>query len=617
MNLERKIILDSFLMDTISLVLILFYSLFSAKIPTSESLLILKFVVPISLAFILLAGPVIGHLSCRSITRELEEFERERSNDKSRTQLAEGLNRLPKIALFSTMIYFFISFLVAFTFIKSVFHISFPTLFSILIEWMCGSYFAGLISYSFRRRRCEAYAKKIVREGINQKLVAVRKHFGFSLRTQILLYIFIPLILTTLVTLILYFFTLPETQRAFSSMMREMLKSRGIGLISQDQAASPVMPERLRENYSLPAGTRPFSGIMGLWSWRIKCTALFNAMIMCVQILIFYLNFMSKNGKSIRGLEGLKNSHFKDASVLSSDLGDELSYNIYMINSLIQKFQSMISNSMATAKMITDSSAALVKISDETKKNAGSQSTKTEGIIASMEENKRLSMQIDALATDVADSAKTTSSDLDSSADIMEKNLSNMQAIGRSNESTLKSIKELEQKVAAIWEIVNLINSIAEQTKIIAFNTELESAGTNDEEKSFLNVALETRRLANSIADATKEIKEYIRQMEATEEKLRGYSASNTDEINRGLELSRSIGHSFSGINERSSQNAEATQEIKELIQNQTASFVQIQQTLIQIGAGIRNFKLSASSLSDASGVLNANAQKLSMEGMQ
>lgn len=617
MNIEKKIILNSYLTDFVSLALILFYSLFSARIPASESILILKFVVPISLAFILLAGPVIGHLSCRTALRGMEEADKGRGDDKSRTELLAELNRLPKIALVSTMIYFLAAFLIAFSFVRGVFHLSFPTLFTILIEWVCGAYFAGLISYSFRQKQCEAYAKKIARAGLHQRLVTVRKHFGFSLRTQISLYIFIPLVLTTLVTLTLYFFTLPESQKAFSSMMREMTKSQGIGLISQEPAAITPPSERLREASSLPAGARAFSGMRGLWGWRIKCTALFNAMIMCVQILIFYLNFMSKNGKSIRGLEGLRDSHFKEASVLTSDLGDELAYNIYMINSLIQKFQSMISNSLATARMITESSASLIKISDETEKNADNQSTKTGGIITSMEENKRLSMQIDALASEVAESAQTTSSDMDSSAQIMQKTLYNMQAIGSSNESTLSSIKELEQKVASIWEIVNLINSIAEQTKIIAFNTELESAGASDEEKSFLNVALETRRLANSIADATREIKDYIRQMEATEEQLQGHSASNTDEINRGLELSRSIEQSFSGINELSTQNAAATQEIKELMKNQTVSFEQIQETLIQIGAGIRNFTLSASSLVNASGELNASAQKLSMEGRQ
>lgn len=617
MNLEKKIILDSYLTDFVSLALILFYSLFSARIPLSEVILILRFVIPVQLSFILLAGPVTSHLACRSASRGMEEADKGRGDDKSRTELLAELNRLPKVALFSTAAYFLAGFLTAFSFVKGVFHLSFPTLFTILIEWICGSYFAGLISYSFRHKRCEACAKKITRAGINQRLVTVRRHFGFSLRTQIRFYIFIPLVLTTLVTLTLYFFTLPENQKAFSSMMREMATSEGIGLISQNPVSPPPLSERLREASSLPAGARAFSGMRGLWGWRIKCTALFNAAIMCIQILIFYLNFMSKNGKSIRGLEGLRDSHFREASALTSDLGDELSYNIYMINSLIQKFQSMISNSLATARMITESSAALIKISDETEKNADSQSSKTSDIISGMEENKRLSMQIDSLAGEVAESAQATSSDMDSSAQIMQKTLSNMQAIGSSNESTLSSIKELEQKVASIWEIVNLINSIAEQTKIIAFNTELESAGTSDEEKSFLNVALETRRLANSIADATREIKDYIRQMEATEEQLQEHSASNTDEINRGLELSRSIERSFYGVNELSTQNAAATQEIKDLIKNQTVSFEQIQETLIQIGAGIRNFTLSASSLVNASGELNASAQKLSMEGRQ
>ena len=266
--------------------------------------------------------------------------------------------------------------------------------------------------------------------------------------------------------------------------------------------------------------------------------------------------------------------------------------------------------------MITESSASLSKIANDTKESANSQSGRTKGINSGMDDNKRMSGEIDRLANDVAASAQETEQDMDASIkDIMEKTILNMQDIGKSNESTLESIRELGQKVASIWEIVNMINSIAEQTKIIAFNTELESATQNGEEKSFLNVALETRRLANSIADSTKEIKDYIRQIEATEAQLLEYSDSNTDEINRGLELSKSIGESFGGIKELSKQNTAATREIKDMVQNQAVAFIQIQRTLSQIGEGIENFTASAASLVTASGELNASATKLSTTG--
>lgn len=613
MKFEKKILLSSWLIDLISLGLILFYSIFSSRIPSSATIAILKCCVPVSCFFIFIPCSVINFSMSRGIANRLQIFESRQSDEKFRTALLMDLQRLPKISFFVTLFSFMISFTISANFIRTAFRLSQPTLFSIFVEWLCGSYFAGLIAYSFRLRLCEPHANRIVKEGVNPKFVTIKKNFGFSLKTQMLLYIAIPLMLATIVTLILYLFTLPENMKTFSSMTRGFFSGQGIGRITPHQAPRPEAPAGDAD--ALQAARKAFVGITGLWNWRIKCTALLNAVILCAQILIFFLNFMHKNRRSIEGLEALRNSNFKGGNPLSSDLSDELSYNIYLINYLILKFQAIIGNSIAIAQMITDSSASLSKISDETEKNADNQSSKTGGIINRMDDNKRMSKEIDALANDVATAAQTTSKDMDSCVDIMMKTLSNMQAIGSSNESTLDSIKELQQKVSAIWQIVNMINSLAEQTKIIAFNTELESSGISGEEKSFLNVALETRRLANSIADSTKEIKDYIRQIEATEDQLLTYSVSNTDEIQQGLEISHSIESSFSRVNALSSQNAEATQEIKDMVQNQVVAFEQIRQTLIQVGAGIRNFTLSAASLVNASGELNASAANLSMTG--
>lgn len=615
MKFGKRLILESWAVNSTSLALILFYSIFSSRIPMQSSFALAKATVPVAAFFIFLAGPTLEHMIYRGISHQLETFERDSTDEKFRTELLMGLQKLPAYCFLLTSAFFLATSVISFLILRVDLHISFSTHIVIFIEWVCGSYFAGLIAYSFRCHLCESYANRIVRSGINQAFASIKRHFGLSLKTQMTLYICIPLILTTLVTLSLYAFTLPETQKTFTDIAQEAFSGKGIGQISQTYSYSMDTPRSMENASSLPAGKRMFIGMTGIWSWRIKCTALLNAAIMCVQILIFYLSFMEKNSKTINGLEALRNSNFTGGNILSSDLNDELSYNIYLINSLILKFQSLISNSVSIAKMITESSSSLSKISDGTEKSAGSQSARTGGIIDGMEKNKGMSQEIDSLASDVASSAKETAANMDSSAEIMRKTLSNMQAIGKSNESTLASIKELEQKISSIWEIVNMINSIAEQTKIIAFNTELESSSQNGEEKSFLNVALETRRLANSIADSIKEIKDYIKQIEGTEELLLKYSDSNTDEINRGLDISRSIEASFSGINDLSNQNADATQEIKEMIQNQTVAFGQIQDTLIQIEAGIRNFTLSASSLVNAADELNANAAKLSTAG--
>ena len=57
--------------------------------------------------------------------------------------------------------------------------------------------------------------------------------------------------------------------------------------------------------------------------------------------------------------------------------------------------------------------------------------------------------------------------------EVVRDSLKRMDEIKNANAETLAGIKELGDKIVSIWEIVNMINGIADQTKIIAFNAEL------------------------------------------------------------------------------------------------------------------------------------------------
>ena len=118
MNFERRVIFNSWIVDTIALGLILFYSLFSARIPTRQAFDVIKFVVPIVFFFLFIAGPVFAHLTYRGTARKLEEFEAGRGNEKFRTDLLQDLHRHTQSCFFTTIAYFLCSFLIAFIIMK-------------------------------------------------------------------------------------------------------------------------------------------------------------------------------------------------------------------------------------------------------------------------------------------------------------------------------------------------------------------------------------------------------------------------------------------------------------------------------------------------------------------
>ncbi|PLY07885.1 MAG: hypothetical protein C0625_04055 [Arcobacter sp.] len=75
---------------------------------------------------------------------------------------------------------------------------------------------------------------------------------------------------------------------------------------------------------------------------------------------------------------------------------------------------------------------------------------------------------------------------------------------------TAKSMDEINEKVTAINEAINVIDQIAFQTNILSLNAAVEAATAGEAGKGFAVVAQEVRNLASRSAEAAKEIKDLV-----------------------------------------------------------------------------------------------------------
>src|SRR5204862_2036864 len=72
------------------------------------------------------------------------------------------------------------------------------------------------------------------------------------------------------------------------------------------------------------------------------------------------------------------------------------------------------------------------------------------------------------------------------------------------------TMDHLGQSGAEIGEVVKVISSVAQQTKLLALNATIEAARAGAAGKGFAVVANEVKELANETATATKQISERI-----------------------------------------------------------------------------------------------------------
>ena len=115
--------------------------------------------------------------------------------------------------------------------------------------------------------------------------------------------------------------------------------------------------------------------------------------------------------------------------------------------------------------------------------------------------------------TDIAKEARTANSIASSAIDFTQKaqlsvtqTVEGIQIIRGTISETEKRIKRLGDRSQEITSIVNLINTIAERTHILALNASMHAASAGEAGKGFAVVAEEVQRLAENARGATSEI---------------------------------------------------------------------------------------------------------------
>ena len=278
----------------------------------------------------------------------------------------------------------------------------------------------------------------------------------------------------------------------------------------------------------------------------------------------------------------------------------------------INTIRKMRKDEQLLATNLFEEAQTLVVSAKENAATAQDQSAAVKEIVATMEDNTALSENISQKIKDVSGVAMKTNDTVAEGVEFIEANMKQLQEIAETNLSTINGIKALGEKIENIWDIVSLINSVADQAKIIAFNAELEANNSTGSGKNFHIVATEIRRLADGIIESTKEIKGRITEIQESSDDLILASESGTEKIQSGVENAKNLESRFTSIKNASEITAESAENITSIIQQQAMASEQILITLKQISAGVQNFSMATDYISESSEKLKVIATELS-----
>ncbi len=191
---------------------------------------------------------------------------------------------------------------------------------------------------------------------------------------------------------------------------------------------------------------------------------------------------------------------------------------------------------------------------------------------------------------DIREAVNSITEAVRSGSEALSSNVRDLQEIRNINTLTIDGIKKLNTKINGIWDIVGIIKNVADQTKIIAFNAELEASSSGEAGKNFHIVATEIRRLSDTIIDSIRDIKEVIGEIQKASDSLILGSEKGTRQIDVSYENAKSLERGFGSIMASAPSSEGDSEEIRDSVDKLASSGSQISLSLQQIARGIQNF---------------------------
>ena len=295
---------------------------------------------------------------------------------------------------------------------------------------------------------------------------------------------------------------------------------------------------------------------------------------------------------------------------------DEIGQLFYALKNMAENLRETLSLSFEVTNKVNSSAIEISAAIQQQAIITDQQSSSVLQISSTMEEFSASSSNIADNAQAVVEISDKALEESKQGAYAVETIMGNMDEISDDNQNNIDEIVALGKKSKEITKVMDFINTIADQTKLIAFNAAIEAASAGESGKRFGVVASEIRRLADSVTESTEEIRDKIVEITEAINRLVITSEKGSATIDRAKETSLNTVTILDKIVGESKSTFDSAKQISLSTAQQKSASAQVVLSLKEIASGAEQISDSVSLISSTTNALTdlSNSLKELME---
>ena len=276
----------------------------------------------------------------------------------------------------------------------------------------------------------------------------------------------------------------------------------------------------------------------------------------------------------IRPLAGLRSliSEVQQSSnlTLRADASgrDEVSDTARAFNTMLEHQQALIRHLTDTATQLAAASEEMSAISAQVSQAATAQGDQTSMVATAVHQMSVAVQEVARNAQSTASNAADANKEARQGSELVQSNLTSIQGLSASVEKAGEVIDTLHSQSDEISKVLGVIQSIAEQTNLLALNAAIEAARAGEAGRGFAVVADEVRSLASNTQKATESIRSMIdalqggaRSAVSAMQLSREQAQNSVSHAREAGEVLNHIAHAIEGIADGNVQISAATEE--------------------------------------------------------